>query len=287
MADILIAGCGDVGSTLARLLVADGHRVSGLRRRVSRYPPGVTGLVADMCRVEDLADLPSFDQVFYLPSADGGDDESYRRAYVLGLQNLLACANLPRRVFYISSTSVYGQNAGEWVDETSPTEPRRAVARRLLEGEQVAASVGVAQTVVRFAGIYGPGRYRLIQRVVDGLLPSPSSAAFTNRIHRDDCAGFLHHLSHCDEPRALYIAADDEPVPGTEIETWLAAQLQREGSPVAPVSGHTGGLNKRCANGRLRESGYQLRYPNYREGYGDVLKCYFAETPGAPAQGTV
>ena len=255
----------------------------GLRRQTQVYPDGVRGLVADLCNPDSLCDLPALDLVFYLPSADTGDDDGYRRAYVLGLTNLLtACRDAGqrlRRVFYVSSTSVYGQNDGAWVDETSTTVPRRDTARRLLEGEQIAASFGVAQTVVRFAGIYGPERYQLIRRVIEAPPSAISARSYTNRIHRDDCAGFLHHLTRCGELQGLYLGVDDEPATEGEVCAWLAARLQRPCPEDESGTDSPGWLNKRCANTRLRETGYQLQFPNYREGYRDVLQYYFADQP--------
>src|SRR5690606_24982960 len=99
-----------------------------------------------------------------------------------------------RRVLFASSTAVYGQDDGSWVDETSPTEPRRFTGRCLLEAEALLAGSGLGFSNVRFAGIYGPGRGRLLSQVLDGSAVFGSEPHITNRIHRDDCAGFLQHL---------------------------------------------------------------------------------------------
>ena len=110
--------------------------------------------------------------VFYLVSAGGSDDPHYRRAYVDGpralVEALAGQAKPPGRIVMVSSTAVFAQQAGEWVDETSPTEPTHFSGRRLLEGEQVIRSGPIPATVVRLAGIYGPRRTRLVERVRSG-----------------------------------------------------------------------------------------------------------------------
>ena len=125
---LLIAGCGYVGTPLAVALAAEGHEVWGLRRRFAEVPPGVHTLEVDLSLAADLADLPAaVEAVVYLVSPGASDDAHYRAAYVDGPANLLAAlaaaGGAPRRVIFASSTAVYAQQEGEWVDEQSPTRP--------------------------------------------------------------------------------------------------------------------------------------------------------------------
>src|SRR5690606_39452049 len=107
--------------------------------------------------------------VYYIATPDRFDDDAYRLAYVEGLRNLLDALGrrqqAPRRLVLISSTAVYGQLNGEWVDEDSPTEPNSFSGRRMLESEQLALSSGIPSTILRFGGIYGPGRERMLTTV--------------------------------------------------------------------------------------------------------------------------
>jgi nucleoside-diphosphate-sugar epimerase len=146
----------------------------------------------------------------------------------------------------------------------------------MLEAEQLLPECSFPSTSVRLGGIYGPGRTRL----VDGLLRGearydPNDRAFTNRIHRDDCAGLLAHILDLPEPEPLYVGVDDEPAPLEAVLRWLAEQL---GVPLPPPSPAAPGdasrrnrSNKRCSNARLRASGYELAYPTYREGYAELI----------------
>lgn len=273
MENILIAGCGDVGTALGILLSRHGHVVHGLRRNASVLPGELYPLAADVTDPATLRGLPETDVVFYTAAADGRDDGAYQRAYVRGVNNVMeALARQPRplmRFFFASSTGVYGQTAGEWVDEFSPTRPARFSGKRLLEGEAACLGSGMAATVVRFGGIYGPGRERLIREVKAGARCVHDPPQFTNRIHRDDCAGMLRHLMGLAAPESVYAGVDCEPAPRCEVLDWLARKL--EAPTVERTADRGGGQGKRVSNARLLAAGYVFRYPTYREGYAQLL----------------
>jgi len=280
MANVLIAGCGYVGTALGTRLASEGHVVWGLRRRTDALPPSIRPLVADLTVPETLQALPpGLDVVFYTASADAPDDEAYRAAYVEGLHNLLRALDhqrqVLRRVFFTSSTGVYAQASGAWVDETSPTEPAEFSGIRVFEGERLLLGSPFPATVLRLGGIYGPGRTRLIDRVRRGLAVCPEGPSlYTNRIHRDDCAGALHHLMKVDQPDQVYIGVDHEPAEQCEVLHWLAARLGVSPPGVEPPSGSEGRRhqsNKRCSNAKLIASGYTFRYPSFRDGYSALL----------------
>jgi nucleoside-diphosphate-sugar epimerase len=280
---MLIAGCGYVGESLARRLTVAGHRVWGLRRRPHPVGEGIHTIVADLLDSEALGlaigDLPELDTVFYTTAADGRDEAAYRAAYVQGLETLLRVLEeqerVPRRLLYTSSTSVYGQQAGEWVDEDSPTEPEHFTGRILLEGEALLVRAPFPTTVVRFGGIYGPGRTRLIEQVRRGAARIPASPLYTNRIHRDDCAGVLHHLMELPQAADLYLGVDDDPAEYGAVLRRLAERLGKPEPPEAteeePRGDRSRGAGKRCRNLRLRQSGYIFQYPTFREGYTALL----------------
>lgn len=263
---VLIAGCGYVGSVLASDLAARGDEVFGLRRDPSSLPSAVTPIAADLCAPDTLRRVPrDLDAVVYAVSADAREDSAYRRAYVEGVERLCAVV-VPARFVFVSSASVYGQAGGEWVDEDSPTEPRAFSGRRVLEGERLARSApgGVA---IRFGGIYGPGRTRLRDSVADGRARWRPQH-FTNRIHRDDCAGALRHLLDLERPESLYVGVDREPCEEQAVLAWLAHRAGVEAPPPVEPGAETRGVgSKRCSSRRLVESGYGFRYPTFRDGY--------------------
>lgn len=268
MKRLLIAGCGDLGTRLAACLDAETWRVHGLRRNAGALPQGVEPVAADLLDPASLECVAGpWDAIVYQATPDEYTQDGYRRAYVDGLANLMTQATC-RRLIFVSSTAVYGQEGGEWVDETSRTEPTRFNGRILLEAESLAIEAAAA-TVVRFAGIYGPGRDFLVRKLRRGdARCRREPPQWTNRIHADDCGRVLAHLLALDRPQSLYCAADRRPSPRCEVLDWLARRL---GLPGPGPDEAARGMGKRVANGRLLESGFELRHPDYRSGYEEML----------------
>ena len=199
-------------------------------------------------------------------------DAGYRTAYVETMVNVVdICRTLhhPPLIFFVSSTAVFHQDNGEQVDERSPCQPNRFNGQRLLEAEQLLVNSGLPYCIVRYSGIYGPGRHRLIEQVRKQPLPIDAPNGWSNRIHSEDCAGVLAHLIQLkNEQRGnLYIATDDCPAPSLEVKHYIAHALGLiDAAEVTPVSG-----GKRCHNGALKASGYHFQFPSYREGYAAVI----------------
>ncbi len=274
MSKVLIAGCGDVGIALGLRLVEDGHQVYALRRNVGALPSSLEPVAADLADADSLRVLPVVDYVYYTAAADGRDETAYERAYVSGVRNLLQSLakhgqNVKRFVF-VSSTGVYGQDAGEWVDESSPTEPSRFTGRALLDGERLCLQGMYPATAVRFGGIYGPGRNRFVRQVRDGATCVEQPPRYTNRVHRDDCAGVLRHLLRLDAPASVYNGVDCDPAAQCTVMDWLAKRLNAP-KPRREAAQGTGGQGKRCRNDLLLDSGYRFLYPTFREGYAQLI----------------
>lgn len=297
MARILIAGCGDIGTTLGLSLHAAGHQVWGMKRHPDDLPSELRPLAADLADLATLTALPpALDYLVYSAAAAGFSEAGYQAAYATGVHNLLIALRQAgqqlKRLLLTSSTSVYAQHQGEWVDEDSPAAAESFSGRCIRAGEQLLWDSGWPAVVVRFGGIYGPGRTRLIDSVRDGSTASPAGPPmFTNRIYRDDCARVLEHLLFLPDPAPLYIAVDDDPAPLVEVLNWLATQLgvpeppTAAGSPLKPGSGNRPDpalrqrASKRCRNARLRASGFRFRYPSYRDGYAALLRMVEARPP--------
>lgn len=270
MANILIIGCGDIGGRLATTLAQKGHQVYGVRRSAHALA-GVTMRQADISRPFTL-DIPAPDYVYIILTPDRSDAESYQRTYVDSLNHIRRALQsyALKRVFFVSSTSVYGQDQGEWVDELSPTEPKGFNGQTLVQAEQLCQQYWPA-TVVRCGGIYGEGRLRLLRWVQEGK--SVTTGQWTNRVHVQDVVGILAFLlmqqDQGQKLEACYLAVDDCPVLQEDVLDWLAEQMQL---PAVPKVQGEGESNKRLANQRLKALGYSFVYPGYKEGYAGVIR---------------
>ena len=280
MLRVLIVGCGDIGSSLGLRLVAQGHKVWGLRRRIDSLPPELIAIQADLAEPESDSKFPShLDFIFIITTADRFDETAYRHAYVDVAINVARIAEATQtnlsRVIFVSSTSVYGERDGEWVDENVPPTANSFSGRMIREAETVLLQSGLPVCIVRSAGIYGPGRDRTVQRVRCGQATcSPGNTRFVNLIHRVDLVATLEHVMKLNDCEQLYLAVDHEPVERNRLLCWLAHEL---GVPEPslqveePDAYRRSKSNKRCRNQRLLATGFSFTYPTYKDGYRTLL----------------
>lgn len=271
---VLIIGCGDLGARLATHLDLEGYQVTGIRRRPIPNTPQLRYLSCD------VNDGPAFEQII----AEGFNiivitmtpaersDYGYQQAYVRTSENLvraLAALNQsPELMLFVSSTAVYAQDDGSRVDESAPTAPESFSGKRLLEAENVIRASGFANVILRFSGIYGPGRHRLIEQVRQHK--ASASRGYTNRIHVEDGAGFIAHLIQRGASAPIYIVTDSAPTPMVEVIDWIADQLGVIHAYSTEAVNERG--NKRLDNALMLGTGFRLRYPDFRRGYAELLK---------------
>ncbi|MGX1162216.1 nucleoside-diphosphate-sugar epimerase [Arthrobacter sp. SLBN-100] len=276
---ILLAGCGDLGTEAGLRFAAQGHRVVGWRRSPAQLPAVIEGVAADL----SAANLPPVPAdtiaVVIAVAADSPSEDAYRAAYVRGVTNVLDALErdgvTPARVLFVSSTAVYGDAGGGWVDEDTPPAPGGFSGRILMEAEELLRKrlEGTPTTAVslRLGGIYGPGRTRLIEQVRSGSAVIPEDIRYTNRIHRDDAAGAIVHLATMTAaPAPAYIGVDDNPADLGSVLRFLAQEMGLVEPPVGEAGPSRGG-NKRCRNDLLRSTGFGFAFPSFSEGYRDVL----------------
>ncbi|WP_344364435.1 SDR family oxidoreductase [Arthrobacter humicola] len=293
---VLLAGCGDLGTEAGLRFAAAGHRVVGWRRSPGKLPAAIEGVAADLSSSELPAVPTDTTAVVVAIAADSPTEDAYRSAYVDGLAHVLdavlASGATVRRVLFVSSTAVYGDAGGGWIDERTTPEPGGFSGRIIREAEELLyrrlSGTGITPVVLRLGGIYGPGRTRLIDQVRGGTAVFPATSRFTNRIHRDDAAAAIVHLCTMDAvPGPVYIGVDNEPAELGDVLGFLAAELglpqpaseSADASGAASPSGGTSpsggepsrGGNKRASNALLRSTGFEFQYPSFREGYRAIL----------------
>lgn len=282
---VAILGCGYVGTELGRRLDDAGHEAVGVRRSPtgvqSVADAGLQAVQADVTVPGDLEAVPDVDVLVYAASA--GRDGDPRAVYVEGLRTAVeqfgAREDRPDRLLYTSSTAVYGDRDGDWVDEDTPLDPADGRTSALVTAERVAleeaAVAGIDGTVARLAGLYGPRRYW-----TDRYLDGPLVEGYVNMVHRDDVADALAHLLATDAARGDVVnVVDDEPVARETFARWLADQRGVDPPEVLPGAVAAGRADvsrralssKRVANDRLHGFGYEFTYPTFREGYAGVV----------------
>ncbi len=234
---------------------------------------GLSPVIADVLKPDTLKNLPGANRVLQAVGLDRSAGVTHQQVYVDGLRNVLqALEGRVGGLVLASSTGVYGQNDGSWVDEDSPTEPISESGRALLEAETLASAftgTEVNSVVIRFAGLYGPGRI-IGRSTLEKGLPFPGDPEhYVNLIHIDDAAEAATRALVGEVGWPILLAADDRPTRRGDCYR-LAARLlgtpEPRFEPGERRSGR-GDSNKRVLNGRLRAVlGDDLAFPSIDEG---------------------
>ncbi|MGB0459206.1 MAG: SDR family oxidoreductase [Porticoccaceae bacterium] len=274
---VLFIGCGDIAQRTAKGL-SKKYDCFGLRRNPEKLPTEITPITADASNAQQLFSVASGGFDIWVATLTPAEftRQAYQQSYLAVAQAMAQTVNAlhqaPKLIIWVSSTSVYGDNNGDWVDETTKPNPVTFSGEILLQAEQIIQNLPCSSTVVRFSGIYGPGRTRLLSQVRAGKGRPKLPEHWTNRIHADDCAGVLAHLIGRSESgnliEPIYLASDCQPVTQHDVRQWLAKQLSvdlvEETVAIGPV--------RRCSNRLLMESGFSFNYPSFREGYTALIE---------------
>lgn len=272
---VLHIGLGRLGTLLAQALAAQGWVVYPARRHPTEADSGVLALDAarPWAPVLTAAAVQPTDVVLCL--APGGRTlREYQQAYEQpALAGLAWCQEYAPQahVWLISSTSVYAQSEGEWVDEASVAEPKRATAQCIRKAEQIWLESPQPATVLRLAGLYGPGREALLRQAAQGIISA--KPIYTNRIHVNDVARALVHLlqrRHQGSPVApIYNVADQDP---EALQVILPALRQALGWPEPIAAERVQRGSKRVSAQALLATGLTWQFPSWRQGYAELLQ---------------
>lgn len=280
---LLLLGYGDIAQRLAHLSLAKGKSVLGVRRTpATRAIENLELIAADVTKKQSLKTL--FDNLAHdacdivVTLTPGSySEQGYRGSYLACIQAIvetLPAYSPDSRVVFVSSTSVYPENEGGWVDEHSDCDPTSPTAKILVETESTLAASSIKHCNLRFSGIYGPGRTRLIETTRSGKIAPPAPAKWTNRIHANDCAGVLDFLLSLPEDQlpSCVVGTDCLPVPKWDVQQFIANNLGLEIKTLTESAPEpTTGSGKKCSNRLLLELGYTFLYPDYRNGFGELL----------------
>ena len=273
---VLILGCGDIGTRVGLSLLESRWRVAAVRRKPELLPERFNRYGVDLTDPHHLSELAALepDYVVVTPTPQSYDPKGYEAGFTRVAEGLASQQWLSRcrRVVWVSSTRVYSESAGGWVDEHSPLNINEPQAAAIVAAEATIRRA-VTTTIIRPAGVYGDPNGMLMRRVraAEG---GSVDMLYGNRIHRDDLSRLVVHCLRRDDagesvPPTL-IAADDDHTPTHEVEDWLAAQLNV--TLVRHPAASRARANRRCYSGLLKQIGFSLSYPTWREGYGAALE---------------
>ncbi|MDX1964573.1 MAG: SDR family oxidoreductase [Pirellulales bacterium] len=289
----LIVGCGYLGERVARLWLAREWPVAAVTRSRQRAEEfrrmGLYPIVADVTQPDTLACLRGIvgptDHVLWSVGYDRHASPDQHTVYVEGLGNVLAA--LPEKfgkIISISSTGVYGQGAGELIDEDSPAEPTRTGGRACLAAEQLLLSHAHGQraVILRLAGIYGPQRVPNRAAFTGGAVLDVNPDSYLNLIHVEDAVQAVELAWERAAPPRTYLIADGHPVSRAHYYAEVARLLNAPppifnaiDPPAVPSAGMTprrGSGNKRIDNSRfVHELRPQFIFPDYRAGLAAIL----------------
>lgn len=282
---LLIVGCGDLGSRLGLRMVKLGWQVYGARRDISQLPAAITGVSIDLYKDTLPEDWPehSLDYVVFCVAPSKGEYDQYYQLYYKGLANTLSwlqqMQQQPKHLLVVSSSAVYAQNDGHWVDENSLTEPTSSQGKIMLLMEQLALQSELTSSCIRLSGIYGPNRTYLIKQAEQGVHYPEQPPLYANRIHIEDAANLLQQLIQYhaigNTLNKYYIGVDDNPAPIQETLAWLRNKLNI--SELADEYSERRVGSKRLTNKLARTIGWAPYYTSYQEGYTELLHQLMAD----------
>jgi nucleoside-diphosphate-sugar epimerase len=270
----LIIGCGYLGRRVAAYWHGAGHQVFVTTRRPDEAAAfraqGFVPMVCDVLNPGSLGDLPRVDTLVYAVGFDRKSGSTMRAVYVDGLAYVLTHLPPPGRFIYVSSSSVYGQTDGGWVDENAATEPQEESGHNVLDAESILRARLPAAVILRFSGIYGPGRLLRRATIEKGEPIVGEADKWLNLIHVDDGVRAIVAAEARAAPGRIYNVCDDHPVRRRdfyrELARVLAAPPPRFEPPLAALPTHEK-ANRRIRNTRMKdELQLDLRYADYLQG---------------------
>ncbi|HEY2785683.1 MAG TPA: NAD-dependent epimerase/dehydratase family protein [Fimbriiglobus sp.] len=265
----IVIGCGYLGMRVAAAWQTGGRRVHALTRgREGLFSKaGIVPILGDVTDPSSLTGLPSVETVIYAVGLDRSVGKPMRAVYIDGLANVLDSLPTPARFLHVSSSSVYGQSAGEWVTEESPTEPTEESGKVVLEAERLLTARMPTAVILRFAGIYGPGRLLREKAIRAGEPLVGDAEKWLNLIHVDDGVRAVLAAETRAVPGEIYNVADGEPVSRRDFYSELARVLSAPPARFEPGQNARGESHRRVSNGKARNRlGFALAYPNYQAG---------------------
>ena len=272
--NILIIGQGDIGLPVTNKLAQDGLNVTGLARRDRQnYALDDKAKFMQADALTLMAEqLQDFTHIAIIVTPDEYSTSGYHNSYLAINQHLAALADkLPtlERIVFISSTAIYGQDSGEWIDEdTTPMLPEREASQVVLQAEQaLQQSFDDRAIIIRPSGIYGRERLMRVRKAKEPQKQPIAAGAWTNRIMDSDLVTIITKVLTIEEPKPVYIATDYLPVTSFTLTIWLCEQL---GEALPVLDDKNSAMTGKRLHSNIPLA--WLTYPDWQMGYEDILR---------------
>ncbi len=260
MKKILIIGYGDIGKNIAFNMSSLGHQVVSLKRTATNDK---NIIFADITKFEEIRKIDnSFDEVVIIISPSGRDEKAYCNVFDVALTNILKHFKNKTSFTFISSTVVYTQSFGEWVDEETPINPQNFRSKIIHQAETKILKSNPQSIVIRFSGIYGRGSDYLINKIKTSDAIQYQPPYYTNRIHIDDCINsiifILQKKFNKELKHRVYNATESYPIPLFKLLSYIAKK-NNLAMPKKEILEDNVNQNKRICNGRLIRLGFEFK----------------------------
>lgn len=273
MYTIQIVGAGYTGTRIAQFFLNKKQKVFALTRSSEKAEhfsgQGIQPVVADLTRPETLRDIPPAHFIVISTAPDETTEAAYESVYLRGIANYLSAIKKnpnPFLIVYLSSTGVWRDQTGDIFDESVEPHPQSVKAKILLEAEKQILNSGFPAAVMRLSGIYGPGRNRL-RAFREGSWPGKEDR-WMNVIHVEDIARAMPLFFKNARAGEVYVATDGHPFRASDLAKWLADKtgIKKQFSFECSDAG------RRLSGRKFQSLGIELQYPDFREGYSQILK---------------
>ena len=279
----LIIGCGYLGSKVAKIWQQRDQHVAVVTRSQDNANHfcelGYQPIMADITDAESLSKIPTdTNVVLFSVGFDRSRYSNIRQVYVDGLKNVLdRLRGSDCHFVYISSTGVFGDCAGQWIDETTSAEPIRPGGQACLDAEQLVIERLENYTILRLAGIYGPGRIPRLKAIKDQAWNELGQSGHINLIHVDDAAEIVALMVDKKILGEMFLVSDGQPVDRQKFYEFIADQVGT--SPInwtvetkVDVSRRSA-ADKKVSNRKLLEhTHYRFQFPDFQSGILDAMR---------------
>ncbi len=267
---VLMIGCGKLGLRIAEILAAQKNQIWALKRHPENLPAFVTPIQGDLS-APPTVDWTSFDLIYLIVSPDQRTELAYQELYQENIPALSARLGRhlksDQQIIFVSSTHVYSENQGGWINSKTSVQPYDYRSKAILTAEKSLVDSTPNIFLIRLSGLYDQHSQYIMSQLKSKRILSANH--YTNRIHREDAARFLAYLSTYTGKERIFVASDNQPTQRGELMQWLAKECEME-PIISELDKSVSG--KCCDNQSMRDTGFVLQYPDYKSGYQSLIE---------------